>query len=114
MPETKVVNGRRHISKKDEERYRNPDDLLSQIHVDTYKGHKVTGLIVRNVDAKLAATFGVAAGEVLIEINGRAVRSKSEAMEIGKNDYKRGVRSFVTKWLADGAVIERTFQAPDR
>jgi len=114
MPETKVVNGVTHISKKDEERFSNPDELLSQIHVDTYSGKSVKGLIVRNVDAKLARTLGIAAGEVLIELNGRAVRSRSEALEIGKGDYKRGVRTFATKWLANGAVIERTWQAPDR
>jgi hypothetical protein len=102
---------RGQISKKDEERFRNPDELLSQIHFDTYvsSSGKVTGLIVRNVDAKVAATFGVAAGEVLLEINGRPVRSRMQAMEIGKNDYKRGVRTFITKWMANGAVIERTF-----
>ncbi|HEX6811087.1 MAG TPA: hypothetical protein VF384_05625 [Planctomycetota bacterium] len=116
VPETTVVNGVRQISKKDEERFRDPDELLTQIHVDTYvsTSGKLTGLIVRNVDTKLASTFGISAGEVLLEINGRPVRSRSHAMEIGKNDYKRGVRTFVTKWMADGAVIERTFQAPDR
>jgi hypothetical protein len=114
LPETKVVNGVTQVSKKDEERFRDPDELLSQIHVDTYAGKSVKGLIVRNVDSKLAKTFGIAAGEVLIEINGRAVRSRSEALELGKGDYRRGVRTFVTKWLANGAVIERTYQAPDR
>ena len=114
LPETKIVNGVLQISKKDEDRFRNPDDLLSKFHVDTYSGKNYKGLIVRNVDSKLAATFGIAAGEVLLEINGRGVRSLSEAREIGKGDYKRGVRTFVTKWLANGAVIERTFQAPDR
>ena len=114
MPETKVVNGVTQVSKKDEDRFRDPDELLSQIHVDTYAGKTVKGLIVRNVDAKLARTFGIAAGEVLIEINGRAVRSKGEALELGKGDYRRGVRTFATKWLANGAVIERTYQAPDR
>ena len=114
VPETKVVNGVTQVSKKDEERFRSPDEILSQIHVDTYSGKTVKGLIVRNVDAKLAKTFGIAPGEVLIDINRRAVRSRSEALEIGKSDYKRGARTFVTKWLANGAVIERTYQAPDR
>lgn len=69
---------------------------------------------VRNVDAKLAKILGIAAGEVLIELNGRAVRSRSEALEIGERDYERGVRTFTTKLLANGAVVERTWQAPDR
>lgn len=114
VPETKIVNGVTQVSKKDEERFSNPDEILSQIHVDTYSGKTLKGLIVRNVDAKLAKTLGIAAGEVLIEINGRAVRSRNEALDIGKGDYKRGVRTFTTKWLANGAVVERTYQAPDR
>ncbi|HZN39744.1 MAG TPA: hypothetical protein VFD82_13125 [Planctomycetota bacterium] len=114
LPETKVVNGVTHISKKDEERFRNLDELLSQFHFDPYSGKSVKGLILRNVDAKLAKILGIAAGEVLIELNGRAVRSRSEALEIGKRDYERGVRTFTTKWLANGAVVERTWQAPDR
>jgi hypothetical protein len=114
LPETKVVNGVTQVSRRDEERFSNPDELLAQIHVDTYAGKSVKGLIVRNVDANLAKTLGIAAGEVLIEINGRGVRSRSEALEIGKGDYRRGVRTFATKWLANGAVIERTYQAPDR
>jgi hypothetical protein len=114
VPETKVVNGVTHISKQDEERFRDPDELLRQIDVDIYSGKSVKGLIVRNVDPKLGKTMGIEAGEVLIEINGHAVRSRSEALERGKDDYQRGVRTFTSKWLSNGAVIERTWQAPDR
>jgi hypothetical protein len=114
VPETKVVDGVTYISKKDEERFRNPDELLSQFQVDTYSGKSVKGLIVRNVDARLGKTMGIEAGEVLIELNGRAVCSQSEALEIGKRDYESGVRTFRSKWLANGAIIERTWQAPDR
>ena len=110
VPETKLVNGVYQVSKKDEERFRSPDEVLSQIHFDTYSGKSVKGLIVRNVDAKLAKTLGIAAGEVLLEINGRTVRSGSEALEICRGDYKRGVRAFVTRWLANGAIVERTYQ----
>jgi hypothetical protein len=74
----------------------------------------VKGLIVRSVDPELGKTMGIEAGEVLIEINGHAVRSRSEALERGKDDYQRGVRTFTSKWLSNGAVIERTWQAPDR
>ena len=114
VPETKVVNGVTHISKKDEERFRDPDELLRQIDVDIYSGKSVKGLIVRSVDPGLGKTMGIEAGEVLIEINGHAVRSRSEALERGKDDYQRGVRTFTSKWLSNGAVIERTWQAPDR
>src|SRR5262245_26430713 len=114
VPETKVINGVTHISKKDEERFGDPDELLRQIDVDIYSGKSVKGLIVRNVDPKLGKTMGIEAGEVLIEINGHAVRTKSEALERGKDDYQRGVRTFTSKWLSNGAVIERTWQAPDR
>jgi type III pantothenate kinase len=105
--ETKVVNGVTQVSRKDEGRFSNPDDLLSQIHVDTYAGKGVKGLIVRNVDANLAKTLGIAAGEVLIELNGRGVRSRSEALESAK--VTTGAASDVRHQVAgNGAVIERT------
>ena len=31
-----------------------------------------------------------------------------------KKAYKRGVRTFTTKWLSNGQEIERVYQAPDR
>ncbi len=117
VDETKMVGSVRQISKKDEERFRtNSDELFEQLNLDTYvsKSSNLRGLVVRNVDAQLASKFGVAAGEVLIEINGRPVQSKAQAVQLGKADYKRGVRTFATKWLANGAIVERTYQAPDR
>ena len=29
-------------------------------------------------------------------------------------DYQRGVRTFSTKWLSNGQVVERVYQAPNK
>lgn len=105
-----------HIGRNDEQRIRAGEDVFEQFSLDTYSSRSgnVTGLIVRNVDPQLAARFGVAAGEVLIEVNGKKVESKAQAIQTGKKDYQRGVRTFVTKWMVNGQVVERTYQAPDK
>jgi hypothetical protein len=117
VEETTLINGVRHIGRKDSQRFAEDGDrLFEQLHVDTYvsKSSDLRGLIVRNVDPKVAQQFGVAAGEVLLEVNNRPVQTQAQALQLGKSDYNRGVRTFVTKWLANGQVIERIYQAPDR
>jgi hypothetical protein len=32
-------------------------------------------------------------------------------MRFGEGEYQKGVRTFVTKWLSGGQVVERTYQA---
>ncbi len=115
--ETTLVNGVRNIGRKDARRFEEDGDrLFEQLHVDTYvsKSSDLRGLVVRNVDPRLSQQFGVAAGEVLLEVNNRPVQTQAQALQLGKSDYNRGVRTFVTKWLANGQIVERTYQAPDR
>lgn len=104
------------IGRKDELRFRDQsDDFLEKLNVDPYVSRSGTrGLIVKGVDQKLASSFGVAPGEVLIEINGRKVESKAQAVSLVKGDYNRGVRTFATKWMSNGQVVDRTYQAPDK
>jgi len=113
--ETTQVGKVRHIGRKDEKRFREAaDDLLANLNVDTFVGRSGRGLRVLNVEPELAARFGVAAGEVLLSVNGRAVTTKVQAMQFGKGEYQRGVRTFVTRWLSGGQEVERIYQAPDR
>lgn len=109
-----VVN----IGREDETRLRErSDEVFAQLDVDTYvsKSGNLKGVYVRSAEPQLAARFGVAAGDVLLEVNGRKVESKAQAIQTGKSDYNRGVRTFVTKWLTStGQMVERTYQAPDR
>lgn len=117
VEETTLINNVRHIGRQQEQRIReNPDELWEKIHVDTYvsKQGKTRGLLVRSVDSKIASQFGVAQGDVLLEVNGRAVQTQAQALQFGKGEYKKGVRTFVTKWLSAGQVVERTYQAPDK
>lgn len=115
VQETTVVGKVRHIGRKDEKRFRESDDFLERLNVDTYvskSGRR--GLIVRSADAELASSFGVAPGDVLLELNGQKVESKAQAFSLGKEQYKRGVRTFVSKWLSGGQEVERIYQAPDK
>lgn len=117
VEETTMMNRTVNIGRKDERVFRdNPDQIFSQINLDTYvsKSGSLSGLQVRNVDPQLAARFGVQQGEVLVELNGRPVQTKAQAMQVGKADYERGVRTFQTKWWSNGQIVERTYQAPDR
>jgi hypothetical protein len=117
VPETTRTGNQWQLSRKDEQRIReNPDQLFEQFSVETYVGRSgaVRGVTFRSVEPQLAQRFGVAPGEVLIEVNGRTVESKAQALQFGKADYGRGVRTFVTKWLSNGQVVERVYQAPDR
>lgn len=117
VQETTRVGAVVNIGRKDEQRFRdNSEEFLTQLNLDTYvsKSSSLKGLQVRNVDPQLATRFGVQQGDVLIELNGRAVQTKAQAMQMGKADYERGVRTFQTKWWSNGQVVERTYQAPDR
>ncbi len=108
-----VVN----VGRSDERVFReDPDSFLSQLNFDTYMSQRsnTRGLILRGGDSKLAARFGVAAGEVLLEINGKKVESKAQAFANAKADYQRGVRTFHSKWLSNGQIVERTYQVPNK
>jgi hypothetical protein len=47
-------------------------------------------------------------------VNGRSVTSKGQAVNMVKKAYKRGVRTFTTKWLSNGQEVERVYQAPNK
>lgn len=107
-----------NVGREDEQRFRErSDELFERLDVDTYvsKTSSMRGVYVRNVEPELATKFGVSTGDVLLEVNGRKVESKAQAIQAGKADYNRGVRTFTTKWLtSSGQVVDRTYQAPDR
>ncbi|MBM4061586.1 MAG: hypothetical protein FJ265_10900 [Planctomycetes bacterium] len=117
VDETTLAGNVRHIGRKLETRIReNPDELWEKVHVDTYvsKQSNRRGLQVRNIEPQVAAQFGVSQGDVLLEVNGRVVQTQAQALQFGKGEYKKGVRTFVTKWLSNGQVVERIYQAPDK
>jgi hypothetical protein len=114
--ETMRVGNRFNIGRQDERAFgEDTDRFLAQLNVDTYVGKqtKTAGLIVRGADSQLAK-FGVQVGDVLLEINGRKVESKGAAVSLVKGDYNRGVRTFQSKWLVNGQVVDRVYSARDR
>ncbi len=113
---TTQVGNRWNIGRKDEQRFADPDELLSQIHVDTYTStvSDTRGLVVRGIDPQIASNFGIARQDVLLEINARKVQTQAQAMQFVKGEYNKGVRTYVTQWLSNGQIVERIYQAPDK
>ncbi|MGK0154388.1 MAG: hypothetical protein ACI9SE_001340 [Neolewinella sp.] len=105
-----------HIGRKDETSFRDPDQFFSSVHVDTYvsKTSSMRGLSVRNIKSDVAQKFGVQTGDVLLEVNNRKVSSKAQAVNMVKKAYKRGVRSYSTKWLSNGQEVTRVYMAPNK
>ena len=116
VDETTRYGNEFHIGRKDEKRFQNPDTFFNNVYVDTYvsKTSSLRGVSVRSVQPELAQSFGVQTGDVLLEINNRKISSKAQAMNMVKQDYNRGVRTFSTKWLSNGQEVERVYQAPDK
>lgn len=116
VEETTRVGNQFHIGRKDEQRFRSSGDFFNDVYVDTYvsKTSSLRGVSVRSVQPKLAQAYGIETGDVLLEVNSRKITSKAQATNMVKKDYQRGVRTFSTKWLSNGQVVERVYQAPDK
>jgi hypothetical protein len=116
VEETTRDGNRYNVGRKDEQRWRDDQDkVMEQITADTYVSRSgVRGLIVKAVDEQLSGSFGVVAGDVLLEVNGRKVESKAQTVAFVKEDYKRGVRTYVSKWMSNGQVVERSYTVRDR
>ena len=116
VEETTRIGDQIHIGRKDEQRFRSSGDFFNDVYVDTYvsKTSSLRGVSVRSVQPKLAQSYGIQTGDVLLEVNSRKITSKAQATNMVKKDYQRGVRTFSTKWLSNGQVVERVYQAPDQ
>lgn len=116
VEETTRFGNQFHIGRKDEKRFQSSGDFFNNVYVDTYvsKTSNLRGVSVRSVEPKLAASYGIQTGDVLLEVNNRKISSKAQATNMVKKDYQRGVRTFSTKWLSNGQVVERVYQAPNK
>lgn len=118
-PETTRTGDTWNIGRNDVDQFqRNNDELLAGVGLDNYVSKwnsDVRGVRIVNVDPQIQSKFGIAPGEVLMAVNGEPVKTKSDAMNVGKKQYDRGTRTFVLKFLnTSGQFIERTYQAPDQ
>jgi hypothetical protein len=106
-----------NIGTNDERTFaQNPDRFIDQLNFGTYvnKDKAARGLILKGVPAEVGSRFGLKAGDVLIDINGRPVKSRADAYSNVKSDYERGVRTFHTRWMINGQIVEKTYQAPTK
>jgi hypothetical protein len=112
VEETRKIDNAFQVARKE-----NADELMGQVHADTYTsrtGGSTKGVVIRNISAAVSARFGVLQNDVVLAINGEAVSTRSEAIAVGKRQYERGQRTFVVRFLSNGQEIERTYQLPDR
>ncbi len=100
---------------------RNPDRWLRSIRLGTHRlppgarkrhGGQRTGLAIGKVSGK-ARELGLEEGMILISINGHPVRTKAEAIQVGKKLYKQGVRVFQATVLQYGRERTLIYRLPD-
>jgi hypothetical protein len=106
-----------HVGTNDERLFTdNPDRFLDQLNFHTYlnKDKSARGLILKGVPAEVGSRFGLKPGDVLIEINGRPVKSRQDAYAAAKSDYQRGVRTFNTRWMINGQIVEKVYNVPTK
>jgi len=76
-------------------------------------GKRIKGVQFGGVSRNVAR-FGIKRGDVLIKVNGQAVTGKSNAINVGRKQFDRGIRSFDLTFLSNGREVVRTYRAPDR
>ncbi len=113
------------VSKKDNQELSSSyDKFMKKMSVEDYVGYladpkasgkrrKITGVTIRRVPPE-AKRFGVRRGDVLIAVNGTPVKGRASAISLGKEQYRRGVRTFELTFLSQGKKEVRTYQVHDK
>ncbi|GEM_PF-5907192 len=100
---------------------RNPDRWLQSVRLGAHTlpprarkrhGGQKTGLAIGKVSGR-ARELGLEEGMILISLNGRPVRTKAEAISVGKKLYKQGVRVFQATVLQYGRERTLIYRLPD-
>ncbi len=100
---------------------RNPDRWLQSVRFGAHTlpprarkrhGGQRTGLAIGKVSGK-ARELGLEEGMILISLNGHPVRTKAEAISVGKKLYKQGVRVFQATVLQYGRERTLIYRLPD-
>ncbi len=100
---------------------RNPDRWLQSVRLGAHTlpprarkrhGGQRTGLAIGKVSGK-ARELGLEEGMILISLNGHPVRTKAEAINVGKKLYKQGVRVFQATVLQYGRERTLIYRLPD-
>ncbi len=100
---------------------KNPDRWLQSVRFGAHTlpprarkrhGGQRTGLAIGKVSGK-ARELGLEEGMILISLNGHPVRTKAEAINVGKKLYKQGVRTFQATVLQYGRERTLIYRLPD-
>ena len=110
VPETTQVSpGKFIVSRGDDQLIReDPQKLLDQVTIRPYRSktgdRSRDGVQLVNVRPELGRRFGVRSGDVILEVNGIPVTSRSKAIDVGTKQYKTGVREFRVRIMTMGPV----------
>ncbi len=112
---TRRIKGDYHIGRVDWDAWNKDSNRIfsREIGTRTYSRRGVSGVQITKASERFKQ-FGVVDGDVIIAINGQPVKSKGEAIKIGKQLYKRGVRRFEATFLSRGRQVTRTVVAPEK
>jgi hypothetical protein len=105
--------GHIHIGSKDQQVFeQDPNQLMEQVGLRDYqsKSGRITGVQVRQVPRELAR-YGLVTGDVVISVNGTPVRNRAEGIKVGKEEYRKGVRSFDVRLWRAGREITLTYHS---
>jgi len=124
---TKKIGDVWQVSVSDQKYLSSPAELLEDVAVQDFSEEwedpsnpgsgtkvRVKGVAIRKISPALRR-FGVTEGEILIKINGLPVSGRANAMNVGKKEYNRGVRTFALTFLNNfGREVIRSYQAPNK
>lgn len=119
VPETREVSpGNVHLSRKDYDRFGAESDRIfnEDVAFSSYRSRvgNYEGLRVDRVSGQLAA-FGVRAGDVILSVNGQAVKGQAQAYNVGRRQFESGTRRFVVEILSPlGGIQTRSITLPDK
>lgn len=119
VPETLEVSpGNVHLSRKDYDRFGAESDRIfnEDVALSSYRSRvgNYEGLRVDRVSGQLAA-FGVRAGDVILSVNGQAVKGQAQAYNVGRRQFESGTRRFVVEILSPlGGIQTRSITLPDK
>lgn len=112
--ETRRVGNDYHIGTVDWNSWgKDPGAILNhEIGTRSYSKGGVTGVQVTKVSSRMA-NYGVNGGDVIVAVNGQSVGSKAEAIRVGKQLHKRGVRNLEVTMLSRGRRVNRNYVLPE-
>ncbi|MHC4514415.1 MAG: hypothetical protein ACYTGW_21555 [Planctomycetota bacterium] len=120
VPETKAIRENEWIVSRNDLGYINQRGnrfIHEDVHLRDYSGGsgktRVQGVSVHKL-GKQVRGLGVSEGDILISLNGIPVKTRAQAIRVGKRLWRDGVRSFKAVFLRRGRQVTMTHHFPHK